>query len=67
MSALQLKWLVGRKYEGRNVVVVVGTPQGGVWMDLVNDWYEGVPARDLDKRLMTKAAVAAEIVRRVAK
>ena len=29
LSPLQLKWIIGRLSEGRNVAVMVGTPKGG--------------------------------------
>ena len=33
LSALQLEWLKSRHLEGRNVAVVVGSKDGGVWFE----------------------------------
>ena len=37
LSPLQLKWLHGRYEEGRNVVVILGTPEGA-WIAENLDW-----------------------------
>lgn len=42
LSPLQLKWLKGRFEEKRNVVVIVGYPDGCLIMEWPKDWTDGV-------------------------
>ena len=61
LSALQLDWLTKRRLEGRNVLVVVGTPKGALSLHLEVSWssykYGG-------ERLHTDAELAGVIARR---
>ena len=42
LSPLQMKWLIGRYTEGRNVAVVVGCPEGCIGLRLPSQWINGV-------------------------
>ncbi len=41
LSALQLDWLTKRYAEGRNVLVVVGTPEGAAVISRPDEWKNG--------------------------
>ena len=45
LSELQMQWLRERKFNGRNVVVVVGCKEGGVWLDHPRKWEVGYSAQ----------------------
>lgn len=50
LSELQMQWLRERKFNGRNVVVVVGCKEGGVWLTHPRKWefsYSAQTFRDL--------------------
>lgn len=64
LSALQLQWLRGRHDEGRNVIVILGTPLGG-WIYTSREWETKVVTRkDLVQFGLTKQNVADYIRRR---
>lgn len=64
LSAQQLLWLQGRYEEGRNVVVILGTPLGA-WIYQGRDWETlGVSAADLKIHGRSKQEVADYIWRR---
>jgi hypothetical protein len=44
LSELQRKWVTERRAEGRNVMVIVGCPEGGVVFETPNRWNEGIDA-----------------------
>ena len=58
LSKLQLLWGKGRMDEGRNVAVVVGSPQGTAVCLAPDLWEEGIPVRSL----LTVADVVSFIV-----
>lgn len=61
LSALQLQWLRGRYEEGRNVVVILGTPVGA-WVYTALSWEtQGVTRETLAEAGFTKQAVATYI------
>lgn len=57
LSALQLRWLKGRHDEGRNVHVLVGCADGGVWFQR-NEWESGITQADFLSRLQTRKQIA---------
>lgn len=64
LSAQQLLWLEGRYVEGRNVVVILGTPLGA-WIYERRSWeHEGVTADQLRLFGRSKKEVADYIWRR---
>ena len=64
LSELQLHWLRNRYLEGRNVAVVVGTPNGGV---VLTDraWEQGLSPDAFRARLISKADIALWILSKV--
>jgi len=64
LSPLQLQWLNGRHGEGRNVVVILGTPLGAwVYEDTAWAWQE-ISAATLRSEGLTKQHVADYIKKR---
>lgn len=57
LSALQLDWLNNRYREGRNVMVIVGTPEGGV-IFRCEEWARDISAKEFNTRLVTRHALA---------
>lgn len=61
LSQLQLRWCRERLHQGRDVIVVLGTPAGGiVFTDLA--WEHGVCAGDIQKHGLAAKAVARVIL-----
>lgn len=60
LSALQLDWGTNRFWEGRNVYVILGCPEGGVVYS-PHQWEEGVSVEEFRKALLTKPKLAAWI------
>jgi hypothetical protein len=61
----QIQWLDGRYEEGRNIVVILGTPEGAwVYEDLA--WLEPLLPSIVRERGLTKQNVADYIYRRTA-
>ena len=63
LSPLQQQWLSGRHAEGRNVVVILGTPEGA-WICEGVDWEEPIDPDAVRTRNMTKLEVANYIKQR---
>lgn len=61
LSALQQQWLADRYAEGRRVVVVVGSAQGGVWMSTPDVWGTPMLAGDFLKFACPRKAIAEHI------
>lgn len=61
LSELQKEWGRGRFKEGRAVIVVVGSPSGGVWFPTPEQWEAGT--EDCSKSLLTKPELADMITR----
>lgn len=60
-SALQLEWLTGRHREGRNVAVIIGSPNGGLIL-LDEDWgLESVTVEYFNSRVRSRPDLAAWI------
>jgi hypothetical protein len=57
LSELQLQWLHGRYEEGRNVVVILGTPEGA-WIAENLDWERDIDPATIRIRKLTKQFVA---------
>lgn len=64
LSPLQLQWLRGRHKEGRNVVVILCTPEGAWWYENLT-WEEPLSPSALRTAQLTKRDVADYIRSRV--
>lgn len=60
LSVLQQQWLIGRDAEGRNVGVIIGAAQGGVWLPKTT-FRQSMTAKEMQARLMSKHELAALI------
>lgn len=61
VSGLQQEWLRSRYKEGRNVGVIVGCPEGGVWFPGTT-WENTLPAGLFRDRLQSRKELA-EVIR----
>lgn len=61
LSELQKDWLDGRYREGRNVVVIVGCPEGGVIYE-DRSWLEALNVEEYKGRLRTRQQLAEWLV-----
>lgn len=61
LSRLQLKWLLARHKEGRNVAVLVGTPHGSFIIKDPVSWSNGFITNE--HNVLTKPEVASELER----
>ena len=66
LSDLQKQWLRDRYENGRNVAVVVGCKDGGVWLDS-GEWEMAFPAREFRRLLLSRTTLATIINERVAR
>ena len=64
LSTLQEEWLRGRHREGRNVGVIIGTPDGGLWLPGVT-WEKPLSSAECASRLLSKTRVAEVITNAV--
>lgn len=62
LSDLQAEWLRDRKFNGRNVAVVVGCKEGGVWFDDPRHWERSHPAAAFRSLIMTRQEIADRIM-----
>lgn len=63
LSELQKDWLSGRHREGRNVAVVIGSPEGAViYLDLT--WLQPITPDEFRSRMISKRELAAWLVSR---
>lgn len=62
LSALQQDWLECRHLEGRNVGVIVGSKDGGMWFPAVS-WKHPLTAGDFREALDSRADLAQLIVK----
>ena len=60
ISALQQKWLRDRYNEGRTVGVIIGTPEGGVWLSGIS-WEVPLQASERFSTILDKSCIAAVI------
>ena len=60
ISALQKKWLRDRYNEGRSVGVIIGTPEGGVWLPGIS-WEVPLQASERFSTILDKSCIAAVI------
>jgi len=60
LSELQKDWLSSRHREGRNVAVVVGSKEGGVWFGGVS-WIHVCSASDFRRQLLSRNDLANRI------
>jgi hypothetical protein len=64
LTPLQRRWLDHRYLEGRNVAVILGTPDGGViYRD--QEWNTPLPITELTARIVSREAVAQWITSQV--
>ncbi len=63
LSELQLQWLRDRKFNGRNVAVVVGCKEGGVWLDHPRCWEQDYPAATFRAMIESRQEIADRILR----
>jgi hypothetical protein len=61
ISPLQQDWLKSRSAEGRNVGVIVGSKDGGVWFPGTT-WEEPLPAKKFRAAMSSRANLAALIL-----
>lgn len=61
LSSLQLEWLNHRHDEGRNVAVIIGSPDGGVLMTN-KSWENTISAREFHSLLRSKDELANWII-----
>jgi hypothetical protein len=60
LSALQQAWLRGRRAEGRNVGVIVGCKEGGVWFDHTS-WKHPYTTAEYREWLLDRKSIASTI------
>ena len=63
LSSLQTEWGTDRANEGRNVAVIVGCKEGGVY--LPPGYWAPLPASEFRRRILTRKALAALITEKV--
>ena len=66
LSELQKNWLRDRHKNGRNVAVIVGCKDGGVWFDN-REWEEPINAGEFRRCLIPRHGLAVIISERVAR
>lgn len=64
LSHLQQEWLRGRHSEGRQVGVIIGCKEGGVWLPGVR-WESSINTHYFRHKLLTRVQLAEQIVRLV--
>lgn len=64
ISYLQQEWLRARHEEGRNVGVIIGSKDGGIWLPGLA-WNQTFQAKDFLAHLRTRKELAEEIIREV--
>lgn len=57
LSPLQTRWISGRYREGRNVVVIVGSPAGGIVLEDMA-WENTIPQPAFEAKLLTRKSLA---------
>lgn len=62
LSALQVDWLTKRSKEGRNVGVIIGSKEGGVWLPDTT-WSSPLSAGDFRKLMMPRSELAEVITK----
>ncbi len=63
LSSLQTEWGTDRANEGRNVAVIVGCKEGGVY--LPPGYWAPLPASEFRRRILTRKALATLITEKV--
>lgn len=63
LSPLQMQWGTHRKKEGRNVAVIVGCRDGGVYLTDESTWATGLTAAHFRQNVLPRRALAAHIDR----
>ena len=64
LSSLQQEWLRGRFREGRQVGVIIGCKEGGVWLPGVS-WESSFSALVFRKKILNRAQLAQTILKLV--
>lgn len=62
ISRLQQAWLRSRHEEGRNVGVIVGSKNGGIWLPGLS-WDQTFTSKDFVDHLRTRKELAEEIIK----
>ena len=57
LTALQQDWLRSRHTEGRRVGVIIGTPQGGLWLPGVS-WKKPLSSAECSAAMLSRPALA---------
>lgn len=60
LSPLQLEWLRSRYEEGRNIAVIVGSKDGGVWLPYLR-WEDPMTVGKFHEELFGRIALACTI------
>lgn len=58
LSKLQQQWLADRETNGRNVAVVVGCKEGGVWFFDSSQWTRPMTTAEFRHRMLLRAGIA---------
>jgi len=61
LSSLQQDWIQGRVSEGRNVGVIIGCKEGGVWLPSLA-WDNPLKTAEFKNRLQSRSELAAVIL-----
>lgn len=61
LSHLQQDWLKGRLLEGRNIAVIIGSKEGGVWMPNLA-WSIPLNTAAFKSQMLTRAELASKIL-----
>ncbi len=64
LSPRQLEWITARRQEGRHVVVIVGSPKGGVVLEN-GDWERPISPASFIAQLLPRAELAGWISNKV--
>lgn len=62
LSALQREWLTSRHAEGRNVGVIIGSKEGGVWFPGVS-WQVPIDAKTFRSRCVDRKSLSKMVSR----
>lgn len=58
LRSLQKKWLNARYSEGRNIAVIVGSPDGSIILASPKEWTTGLTCEEFKERALTRQETA---------
>lgn len=58
LRSLQKRWLRDRHSEGRNVAVIIGSPEGSVILSKPSAWEAGISCEDFKEQALSKQEIA---------